>query len=205
VCANRSHCAVLEHAIRVPDREEQRRVGAPHESCDSCGAIPPPPPPPFLISSLPCRSARDRSGTNSSQRAAGRMSGAGEASTSLLQVASLPLLPARVVDYSPSGGSLGGGNRGSDSRSGSGSFGSLSEWSRVKKLEACQVLSPPSIQEYQHQLIARLNTNTSSDIFEMDMRELGRKMGHMSSVWEVSQATSRTMSDGTPSPPLLLL
>ena len=125
----------------------------------------------ILVTSI--RSAREKNGTNLSYAVAGRTSGAGEESK-LLQVASTLCSLSFVLITLPKGGS------------------------RSLNCHSNRFIpSPPSMEEYQHQLIARMNTNTSSDIFEMDMRDLGRRLGQMSSVWEVSQATSRTISDGT--------
>jgi hypothetical protein len=63
-----------------------------------------------------------------------------------------------------------------------------------KKIATTLVLLPPPIQEYQHRLIARTNTATTSEIAEMEMKARARKLGQMSSVWELSQATSQTLS-----------
>lgn len=75
------------------------------------------------------------------------------------------------------------------------SFGSSSHEERMPQIS--RVRYPAPIHEYQHRLIARTVTNTSSDIFEMEVKSFRKKTGQMSSVWEVSQATSRTISDST--------
>ncbi len=63
-----------------------------------------------------------------------------------------------------------------------------------KKIPTTRVLPPPPIQEYQHRLIARTNTATASEVAEMEMKGRALKLGQMSSVWELSQATSQTLS-----------
>lgn len=71
----------------------------------------------------------------------------------------------------------------------------LTEFYKDKKIPTSEVRSPPPLLEYQQRLMNRINTTTSSDIYDLDVKDLARKMGKMSSVWEVSQATSRTISD----------
>lgn len=71
----------------------------------------------------------------------------------------------------------------------------LKEFYKDKKIPTSQVCSPPALKDYQQRLMNRINTTTSSDIYDLDMKDLAKKMGKMSSVWEVSQATSRTISD----------
>ena len=71
----------------------------------------------------------------------------------------------------------------------------LTDFYRDKKIPTSQVRSPPQLQEYQQRLMNRVNTATSSELFDIQAKDFAKKMDKMSSVWEVSQATSRTVSE----------